>query len=104
MRLYKGKARRTNPTGLDSVHGVEPARRLTCLPYHLVNSKQQEIYDGNPNLENPNLEAASNFALIPYQRFMWALVLPRCFSRGSIGARGPGLPRRPTETHLLASG
>ena len=40
-----------NPTGLNSVHGAEPARRLTCLAYHLVNSKQQEIYDGNPNFK-----------------------------------------------------
>ena len=29
----------------------------------------------------------------PVKRFMWALGLPRCLARGSIGARGPGLPR-----------
>ena len=40
-----------NPTGLNSVHGAEPARRMTCLAYHLVNSKPKEIYDGNPNLK-----------------------------------------------------
>ena len=41
-----------NPAGLDSVHGAEPARRLTCLAYHLVNSKtKKEIYDGIPNLK-----------------------------------------------------
>ena len=44
----------TNPTGLDSVHGAEPARRttLSSIPrFALVNSNQWRFNDGNPNLK-----------------------------------------------------